>query len=171
MATMETWKRQILSHNSNGCKEEKMLLQKHESYIFKLPVEKWVYWISARQKKMFQYENCTFWEKKNKSWKAKQFYILWQPSTTLFLKYKLAKLQGCLSPSWKLEKCEWCIEFVWLLFLTQSNYLEHQKLVILNFKYVRKMFVTTSRNKSIVLHGYEVCSRNTFSYTKFKHLR
>ena len=57
MATMETWKRQILSHNSNGCKEEKMLLQKHESYIFKLPVEKRVYWISARQKK-----NVSIWK-------------------------------------------------------------------------------------------------------------
>lgn len=73
MAAMETWKRQILSHNSNGCKEEKMLLQKHKSYIFKLPVEKWVYWISARQQKMFQHENCTFWEKKAKVEKQNSF--------------------------------------------------------------------------------------------------
>ena len=40
MVTMETGKRHILSHNSNGCKEEKMLHQKHESYRFKLPLKK-----------------------------------------------------------------------------------------------------------------------------------
>ena len=71
---METWKRQILSHNSNGCKEEKMLLEKHESYIFKLPVEKWVYWISARQKKKcFNMKTVHFEKKRTKVEKQNSF--------------------------------------------------------------------------------------------------
>ena len=48
---MEIGKNQFFTCHGNGCDEQKMLIQKLESYGFKVPLKKWIGWVSARRNK------------------------------------------------------------------------------------------------------------------------
>ena len=92
----ENKERHILSHNSNNCRNKKMLRQKCKSFRFKQPLKK-LSWLALRQEKMLQHQKCTFREKGPKSWKHISTFL------DNLLKEKLVELQWYLNSFWKPE--------------------------------------------------------------------
>ena len=51
VVAMEIGKNQFFTYHGNGCYDQKMLHQKLESYGFKVPLKKWIGWVTARRNK------------------------------------------------------------------------------------------------------------------------